>query len=62
MRSISAVEQLPVCSRITFGGAPQVMLRLAKSLFRQEGEAMCLGILPYDGIGHAAQFGGNDVN
>ena len=32
MRSIVAVEQLPVCSRITLGGAPHVMLRLAKSL------------------------------
>jgi hypothetical protein len=28
-RSIVAVEQLPVCNRITLGGAPQVMLRLA---------------------------------
>src|ERR1035437_3059935 len=31
-RAIWAVEQLPVCSRITLGGAPHVMLRLAKSL------------------------------
>ena len=31
-RAILAVEQLPVCSRITLGGAPHVILRLAKSL------------------------------
>ena len=29
MRSMVEVEQLPVCSKITLGGAPQVMLRLA---------------------------------
>ena len=32
MDSISSVEQLPVWSKITFGGAPRVKLRLAKSL------------------------------
>jgi hypothetical protein len=32
MRLMVAVELLPVCNRTTLGGAPQVMLRLAKSL------------------------------
>jgi len=32
MCSICEVEQLPVCSRTTFGGEPKVRLRLTKSL------------------------------
>src|ERR1035437_1926091 len=32
MRSICEVEQLPVCSRTTFGGQPNVRLRFTKSL------------------------------
>jgi hypothetical protein len=32
MRSICEVEQLPVCSRTTFGGEPKVRLKFTKSL------------------------------
>jgi hypothetical protein len=61
--SIRAVEQLPVCNRITFGGALQIKLKLAKSLsLCQKSELVLFCIPPYDRVGRRTHAGVDNVD
>lgn len=62
MCSITRVEQLPTCSRITFGGGPQAMLRFPKSLSLVRNVKLIRPrLLPNDLIGRATQSNQSDM-